>query len=106
MSGTVSLEKDRLEVIQNIAHFLNQFISKDPEKPRYSYIDRLSSPYNYEVVLVSIQEALREARSADYWIPNEEIVEKFLKLCSEDLRYATITSALALTYGKGEKGGE
>lgn len=94
------MDEDKLEVIRNIASFLNQFISKDPERPRYSYIDRLSAPYNQEIVLISLQEALREARSAGYWVPNEDIVENFLKLCSEDLRYATITSALALTYGK------
>lgn len=98
------MDEDRLEVIRNIACFLNQFVSKDPERPRYSYIDRLSAPYNQEIVLITIQEALREARSAKYWVPNEDIVENFLKLCGENLRYATIASALALTYGKsGEK---
>lgn len=100
MSEAVPLDKDKLEVIRNIAYFLNQFVSKDPERPRYSYIDRLSAPYNQEIVLISMQEALREARSAGYWVPTEDIVENFLKLCGEDLRYATIVSALALTYGK------
>lgn len=97
------MDEEKLEVIRHIARFLNQFVSKDPERPRYSYIDRLSAPYNQEIVLVTMQEALREARSADYWIPTEDVVENFLKLCSEDLRYATITSALALTYRKGEE---
>ncbi|MEM3449285.1 MAG: hypothetical protein QXU11_12260 [Thermoproteota archaeon] len=107
MSGTISLPEEKLEVIRGIARFLNQFVSKDPERPRYSYIDRLSAPYNQEMVLITIQEALREARSAEYWVPREDVVENFLKLCNEDLRYATITSALALTYGRnGEKGGE
>lgn len=102
MLGAISLDEDKLKVIRNIAYFLNQFVSNDPERPRYGYIDRLSVPYNHEIVLVSIQEALREARSAEYWIPSEDVVEDFLKLCGEDLRYATIASALALTYGKSE----
>jgi len=87
-------------VIRDVARFLNQFVARDPTRPRYSYIDRLSTPYNKEIVLITLQEALREARSADYWIPKEDIIEDFIKLCNEDLHSATITSALSLTYGK------
>jgi hypothetical protein len=105
MSKIVSLDEEKWNIMRNVASFLNQFVSKDPKRPRYSYIDRLSAPYNQEIILITMQEALREARSADYWVPDENDIENFLKLCGEDLHYATITSALALTYRRREEKG-
>jgi len=85
------------KALYEVARFLNQFITKS-DRPRYGYIDRLANPYNHKVVEVTLQEALREARSAEYWIPSAEAIKRFIELCGEDLRYATITSALALAY--------
>jgi len=92
-----SIKEEEWRVLREIAKFLNQFITHE-KGPRYSYIDRLAAAYNSKIVEVTIQEALREARSAEFWVPDIESVEKFIELCNEDLKYSTIASALALAY--------
>ncbi|MEM4447220.1 MAG: hypothetical protein QW461_08015 [Candidatus Jordarchaeales archaeon] len=91
------LSEEEWGVLRDIAGFLRQFVEYDPERPRYGYIDRLATPYNLKIVELTLEEALREARSSgDFWIPSEESVKRFLELCSRDLRYSTIVAALAL----------
>jgi len=101
MSG-VAPSKDEWDVLHEIARFLNQFLTKG-DRPRYGYIDRLANPYQPKVIEVTLQEALREARSADYWVPSADVIRKFIELCNKDLSYATITSALALAFQRKEK---
>lgn len=96
------LSDEEHAVIREIAKFLNQFIVAE-KGPRYGYIDRLAAPYNPKIVEITLQEALREARSASFrFLPSATSVEKFIELCNKDLRYSTLASALALAYqGKG-----
>jgi hypothetical protein len=97
MKSESSIREEEWKVLREIAKFLNQFITHEGG-PRYGYIDRLAAAYNSKIVEVTIQEALREARSADFWVPDIESIRKFIELCDEDLRYSTIASALALAY--------
>jgi hypothetical protein len=90
-------EKEEWEILEEIAKFLNQFVSHE-KGPRYSYIDRLAAAYDPKIVEITIQEALREARSANFWVPAMESIKKFIELCNKDLRYSIRTSALALAY--------
>jgi hypothetical protein len=89
--------EEEWKILEEIAKFLNQFISHE-KGPRYSYIDRLAAAYDPRIVEITIQEALREARSADFWVPDIDSVKKFVELCNKDLRYSTRASALALAY--------
>jgi hypothetical protein len=97
MKSNSSIKEEEWRILREMAKFLNQFITHE-KGPRYGYIDRLAAAYNSKIVEVTIQEALREARSAEFWVPNMESIEKFIELCDEDLRYSTIASALALAY--------
>lgn len=96
------LSQEDWEIIEDIARFLNQFITKT-DRPRYCYIDRLATPYNQQIVEVTLQEALREAWSAEFWVPSMTNVKKFIELCNKDLQYSTIMAALALAYPKREE---
>lgn len=99
MSGVFPSDEE-WRVLQDMARFLNQFIAQE-ERPRYGYIDRLATPYSSKIIEITLQEALREARSANFWVPDVDCVRKFVELCNKNLRYATITSALALAYQRG-----
>lgn len=90
------------KTIEEISKFFNQFVNK-ADRPRYGYIDRLASPYNQRIVEVTLQEALREACSAGFWIPSTASVRRFIELCNKNLRYSTIMSALALAFPKREE---
>jgi|GEM_PF-6201591 len=103
MKSSPSIGEEEWRILREIARFLNQFLTHE-RGPRYSYIDRLAAAYNSKIVEVTIQEALREAHSADFRIPDVESIKKFIELCMEDLRYSTIASALALAYQT--KGGD
>jgi len=108
--SSLELSDEEWSVLRRLAKFFNQFITYDENRPRYSYIDRLAAPYNPKVVEVTVQEALREARSAarlaarsaKFDVPTADDVRKFLELCNKDLRYSTIVSALALARQSGE----
>jgi predicted HicB family RNase H-like nuclease len=91
------MNEEEWNTLEEIAKFLNQFVSHE-KGPRYSYIDRLAAAYDPKIVEITMQEALREARSANFWVPAIESVKKFIELCNKDLKYSIRTSALALAY--------
>ena len=92
--------KDDIEVAEPIARMLRYYV----QNRRYGYIDRLANAYKPEVAIVVLEEALREARSAQgigerVYVPSEEETRAFMRRVMEDMSIVKVVAALALSYG-------
>jgi|GEM_PF-6174926 CRISPR type I-A-associated protein Csa5 len=108
------------EEVKEVAKFLGFFT----EARIYGPVDKLAKPFIYNDVVSALNDALRQAKvliesareenvggrtlkiveasrgrelKAPY-IPKSEDLEKFLELCSEDLKYAREAALLSFTY--------
>lgn len=127
--------REILEEVKKVAKFLGFFT----EARIYGPIDKLAKPFTYNDVVSALNDALRQAKvlvetsheenisgrtlrvieasrgrklKAPY-IPGSEDLERFLELCSEDLKYAREAALLSFTYAYSyritstkEEGGE
>lgn len=92
MSASKKYTEEEWKAIQDVAAMLRAHVKDE----NYSYVDKLANAFNSYVAEVSIEEALRAARSKESWIPSEESVRTVIKLLREDLSVARIIAALSL----------
>lgn len=106
----------RWDALKEVARSLSCFA----EEKQYTYIDRIGDALSPEIAVKALKDALRALRSMktakqSIQLPSMEAVEAVIKMISENIEYANILAALALTgectpspgkedkMGKGEK---
>ncbi len=99
------------EALREVAQALSCFA----EEKQYTYIDRIGDALSPEIAVKALKDALRALRSVKASnpllpLPSMEAVESVIKMISENIEYASVLAALALT-GKctpifGKKEGE
>lgn len=92
MSSLRVYDKEEWEAIEDVARMLREHVKDE----NYSYVDKLANAFNSYVAEVSLEEALRAARSKGTWIASEKHVKDVIKLLREDLGTARVIAALAL----------
>lgn len=92
MSSLRVYDKEEWEAIEDVARMLREHVKDE----NYSYVDKLANAFNSYVAEVSLEEALRAARSKRTWIASEKHVKDVIKLLREDLGTARVIAALAL----------
>lgn len=109
-----------MEEVKSVARFLGFFT----EARIYGPIDKLAKPFTYNDVVSALNDALRQAKvlvetaHEEYisgrilrvieasrgrklkapYIPRSEDLERFLELCSDNLKYAREAALLSFTY--------
>lgn len=92
MSSLRRYNEEEWKAIEDVARMLREHIKDE----NYSYVDKLANAFNSYVAEVSIEEALRAARSKGTWIASEVDVKTVIKLLREDLNVSRVIAALAL----------
>ena len=102
MSLPKMYSEDEWKAIEDVADMLRGHVRDN----NFSYVDKLANAFNSYVAEVSIEEALRAARSKGGWVASEESVKTVIKLLRKDLSTARVIAALALASPKKREGGE
>lgn len=85
-------DEEEWKAMRDVARMLRDHVKDE----NYSYVDKLANAFNSYVAEISIEEALRAARSKGTWIASEEHVKAVINLLREDLSAARVIAALAL----------
>ena len=102
MSLPKMYSEDEWRAMEDVADMLRVHVRDN----NFSYVDKLANAFNSYVAEVSIEEALRAARSKGSWVASEESVKTVIKLLRRDLSTARVIAALALAAPKRREGGE
>jgi len=100
--------KEEWESMHEVARMLNYFVRSS----KYGYVDRLANAYSLSAAIQTLEEALREARSAQsqgekVHIPSDDAIKVTFELLSRRLEAAKVIASLALAYpSRKEIGGE
>ena len=101
LSSKVStfFSEEEWEAMRDVSRMLNYFVRNN----KYSYVDRLANAYGMFSAVQTLEEALRDARSAlgqgeMVHIPSEESFRTVIELLERNLDAAKVIAGLALAF--------
>ena len=101
MSTIKEYSENEWKAMQDVASMLRGHVRDN----NFSYVDKLANAFNSYVAEVSIEEALRAARSKGGWVASEDNVKTVINLIRRDLSATRVIAALALSAPKKREEG-
>ena len=98
-SRQVDFTEKEWESMRSVARMLNFFVRNN----KYGYVDRLANAYSAAAAVQTLEEALREARSAlsqgeAVHIPSDDSLRTVIELLGRSRGAAKIIASLALAF--------